>query len=91
MRDLEPYYTHMPVYMYSSTLYVSSILCVFYLGQKSRSLASGVKLTFDDSCCESLSSSTGSLKNHTEEGDSEQSGKGICEHAHLVLHINKSA
>ena len=64
---------------------------VFYLGQKSRSLASRVKLTFDNSCRESLSGSTSSLKNHTEEGDSEQSGKGIHEHAHPVLHINKSA
>ena len=55
--------------------YIVYLACCF-LGQKSRSLASGMKLTFDDSCCESLSGSTSSLRDQREEGDTEHGGKG---------------
>ena len=48
----------------------------YFLGQKSRSLANGMKLTFDDSCCESLSGSTSSLRDQREEGHTEHGGKG---------------
>ena len=55
--------------------YIAYPVC-YFLGQKSRSLASGMKLTFDDSCCESLSGSPSSLRDQREEGHTEHGGKG---------------
>ena len=55
--------------------YIGYPVC-YFLGQKSRSLGSGMKLTFDDSCCESLSGSTSSLKDQREERHAEHGRKG---------------
>ena len=61
--------------LHTNTFYIAYPVC-YFLGQKSRSLASGMKLTFDDSCCESLSGSTSSLRDQREESHTEHGGKG---------------